>query len=146
MINAQRSANGFQPLDHIEKIRLIARSHSEDMASRNYFSHDSLEGLDPSDRAARVGYDCRKDYGSYFTYGLAENIHQGWLFDSFQTVSGRITSYDWFTLEELAHLAVNGWMDSPGHRQNILDSSYDRAGMGVAIADDGKVFFTQNFC
>ncbi len=146
LINAQRSANGFQPLDHIEKIRLIARSHSEDMALRNFFSHDNPEGLDPSDRGQRVGYDCRKDYGSYFTYGLAENIHQGWLFDSFQIVGGRITSYDWFTLEELARNAVNGWMTSPGHRQNILDASYDRAGMGVGIADDGKVFFTQNFC
>ena len=116
------------------------------MASRDFFSHDNPEGLDPSDRGQKAGYDCRKDYGSYFTYGLAENIHQGWLFDSFQTVSGRITSYDWFSLEELARNAVNGWMNSPGHRQNILDSSYDRAGMGVAVADDGKVFFTQNFC
>ncbi len=146
LINAQRSTHGFQPLDHIEKIRVIARSHSEDMASRNFFSHDNPEGLDPSDRGQRAGYDCRKDYGSYFTYGLAENIHQGWLFDSFQTVSGRITSYDWFTIEELARNAVNGWMTSPGHRQNILDPSYDRAGMGIAISGDGKVFFTQNFC
>ena len=147
LINARRSANGFQPLDHIEKIRLIARSHSEDMASRNYFSHNSLgrtRSLVTEPR--RAGYECRKDYGSYFTYGLAENIHQGWLFDTFQTVSGRITSYDWFTLEELARNAVNGWMTSPGHRQNILDSSYDRAGMGIAISDEGKVFFTQNFC
>ena len=36
-------------------------------------------------------------------------------------------------------------MSSPGHRQNILDSSYDRAGVGIAIADDGKVFFTAEF-
>ena len=45
LINAQRSMHGIQPLDHIEKVRLIARYHSEDMASRNYFSHDNLEGV-----------------------------------------------------------------------------------------------------
>ena len=146
LINAQRSAHGFQPLDHIEKIRLIARSHSEDMASRNFFSHDNPEGLDPSGRGQRAGYDCRKNYGSYYTYGLAENIHQGWLFGSYLTSRGRTVPTDWFSLEELARNAVNGWMNSPGHRQNILDLSYDRAGMGVAIGDDGKVFFTQNFC
>ncbi len=146
LINAQRSMHGIHPLDHIEKVRLIARSHSEDMASRNYFSHDNLEGLDPSDRGRRAGYDCRKDYGSYYTFGLAENIHQGWLFGSYLTSRGRTVPTDWFSLEELARNAVNGWMNSPGHRQNILDSSYDRAGMGIAISDDGKVFFTQNFC
>ena len=146
LINAQRSMHGIQPLDHIEKVRLIARYHSEDMASRNYFSHDNLEGFDPSDRGRRAGYECRKDYGSYYTFGLAENIHQGWLFGSYRTVNGRNVQFEWFSLEELARNAVDGWMNSPGHRQNILDSPYDRAGMGVAIADDGKVFFTQNFC
>lgn len=146
LINAQRSEQGIHPLDHIEKIRLIARSHSEDMAIRNFFSHDNPEGLDPSERGRRAGYDCRKDYGSYYTYGLAENIHQGWLYGTYQTRGRNRVNFNWFSLEELAHNAVDGWMDSPGHRQNILDSSYDRAGIGVAIADDGKVFFTQNFC
>ena len=146
LINTERTAHGIRPLDHIEAIRLIARSHSEDMATRNFFSHDNLEGLDPTDRGQRAGYDCRKNYGTYYTYGLAENIHQSWLFGSYQTRLGIGVNFDWTSLEELARNAVNGWMDSPGHRENILDSSYDRAGMGVAIADDGKVFFTQNFC
>ena len=146
LINAQRVTRGLNPLKHVEKIRLIARSHSEDMAAQDYFSHDNLEGLDPSDRALRAGYKCRKDYGSYYTFGLAENIHQGWLFSSYQTLNGKTVPVDWLTAEELAHSAVNGWMNSPGHRQNILDSSYDRAGMGIAISNDMKVYFTQNFC
>ena len=37
-------------------------------------------------------------------------------------------------------------MGNKKHRENILDASYDRAGTGVAIAKDGKVYFTQNFC
>ena len=146
LINAQRVMHGFDPLEHVEAIRLIARGHSEDMASRDYFSHDSPEGLDPTDRGRRAGYDCFKDYGSYFTLGLAENIHQGWLFAGYRTVNGRTTPYDLYSAEEIAQNAVEGWMNSPGHRQIILDSSYDRAGMGIAITDDGKVYFTQNFC
>ena len=142
LINAERTEYGIHPLDHIEKIRLIARAHSEDMASRGFFAHENLFGLDPTDRAQRAGYDCRKNYGSHYTYGLAENIYQGWLFGSY--LNGVPTG--WFSLEEIAHIAVDGWMNSPGHRQNILDASYDRAGMGVAIAADGKVLLTQNFC
>ena len=146
LINAQRVMHGFNPLEHTEAIRLIARGHSEDLASRGNFSHDSPEGLDPTDRAQRAGYDCYKNFGSYFTFGLAENIHQGWLFEGYRTVNGKTAPYNLYTPEEIAQNAVDGWMNSPGHRQHILDSSYDRAGMGIAIADDGKVFFTQNFC
>ena len=146
LINVQRVMHGFDPLEHDEAIRLIARGHSEDMASRDYFSHDSPEGLGPTDRGQRAGYDCYRNFGSYFTFGLVENIHQGLLFEGYRTINGRTTPYNLYSLEEIAQNAVEGWMNSPGHRQNILDSSYDRAGMGIAIADDGKVFITQNFC
>ena len=146
LINAERSKRGLDPLEHISIVRRIARSHSEDMAARNYFAHRSPEGLSPTDRGRGAGYNCRKDYGTYYTYGLAENIHQGWLYDSYSTRNGRIVSYDWFTPEGLARTAVSGWMSSKGHRENILKPSYDKAGIGVAIAEDGKVYFTQNFC
>ena len=146
LINAERVNRGLNPLEHIQKIRLIARSHSDDMAARNYFAHRSPEGLSPTDRGRSAGYNCRKDYGTYYTYGFAENIHQGWLYDSYSTRNGRIVSYDWFTPEGLARTAVSGWMSSKGHRENILKPSYDKAGIGVAIAEDGKVYFTQNFC
>ena len=146
LINDQRMIHGVDPIDHVEAIRLIAREHSEDMAARGYFSHESPEGFDPSDRAQQAGYSCRKDYGSYYTIGLAENIHQGWLFAGYRIVNGVTTPHNPLSPEQIAQQAVTGWMNSPGHRNNILDSSYDRAGLGVAIADDGKVFMTQNFC
>ncbi|MDE2686001.1 MAG: CAP domain-containing protein [Chloroflexota bacterium] len=145
LINAERAKSGLSALEHIEQIRLIARSHSEDMANRNYFSHDTLEGLDSTDRGMNAGYDCRKDYGSYYSFGLAENIHQSWLSSSTTYWNG-IAFHDWNTQGELATNAVEGWMNSKGHRENILDSSYDKSGVGVAIAEDGKVYFTQNFC
>ena len=116
------------------------------MAAYDYFSHTNLAGQSPSDRGAAVGYDCRKDYGTYYTYGLAEDIYQGWLYGQYRTSNGVVVSKDYHTLEELASLVVDGWMNSPGHRQNIVKASYDREGVGVAISVEEKVYVTQNFC
>jgi len=74
--------------------------------------------------------------------GLAENIYQNWIYKS--TYVGGIPS-DWNTEEELAEKAVEGWMNSTGHRENIL-SGFHSEGIGVAIAEDDKVYITQNFC
>ena len=93
-----------------------------------------------------MGYDCHKDYGTYYTYGLAENIFRASLFSQYWTLSGVVVSKDYYSLEELANLVVDGWMDSPGHRENILNSTYDVEGIGVAINDDEEVYVTQNFC
>lgn len=74
MTNEERTSRGIRHLASNNHLDGIARSHSQDMANRNYFDHDTHEGRDPTDRGMAVGYDCRKDYGSYYTYGLAENI------------------------------------------------------------------------
>jgi uncharacterized protein YkwD len=54
--------------------------------------------------------------------------------------------YDWNSPEQIAGSTVNGWMHSSGHRQNILQPSYLKTGLGAAIARDGKVYITQVFC
>ena len=146
LVNAERVKRGLQPLEHIDEIGRIARSHSKDMADRNYFGHNSPEGRNATDRAQKGGYDCRKDYGSHYTYGLGENLATVPLFGRYRAVNGRIVSRDWFTPEGLAREAVKVWMEREEHRENILNASYDRAGIGVAVAKDGKVYFTQNFC
>jgi uncharacterized protein YkwD len=144
-INQQRRSNGLPPLSYDSTLASIARKHSEDMARNHYFSHNNLQGLDPSGRATRDGYSCYKDYGSYYTTGLAENIMQNNLYDSVTYYNG-IPRYDWNSDEEIARSTVNGWMTSPGHRQNILTSTYDREGIGAAIASDDKVYITEDFC
>ncbi len=146
MVNQQRAQHGLSRLGSDMALAAIARSHSVDMARHNFFSHSNLRGQSPSDRGAAVGYDCRKDYGSYYTYGLAENIYQAWLYGQYRTQFGVIVSKDYHELEELASLVVDGWMASSGHRQNILNSSYDVQGIGVAINADEQVYVTQNFC
>jgi uncharacterized protein YkwD len=78
--------------------------------------------------------------------GLAENIFQGNLYDKYYTINGIITSYDWNTNEKIAISTVDGWMESPGHRKNILTEMFDLEGIGVVIDEDDKVYITQNFC
>lgn len=145
LINATRSKNGLSPLALDPKITTIAQIHSVDMARFDYFDHDNLQGLDATARGAAVGYDCIKHYGGYYTFGLAENIYQAWLYSSTTYING-LPIRDWNSQEELAVIAVQGWMDSPGHRENILTDTYDRTGVGVAVAQDGKIYITQNFC
>lgn len=76
--------------------------------------------------------------------GFAENIAQNWLYTSYMT-KGIELSYDWQTQEELAHSIVQLWMNSPGHRENIL-SYHQSEGIGISISDDYAVYATQDFC
>jgi uncharacterized protein YkwD len=144
-INKERTKNKLTTLAFDEELSRIARAHSADMAKRRFFSHVNLDGKDATERGKRVGYICRKVYGTYFTQGLAENIYQGNLYSTVR-ISGTKRTYDWYSPEELAEEAVKGWMDSPGHRRNILDKNYDREGIGVAVDDDDHVLVTQVFC
>ena len=146
LTNQYRIQNGLAALDLDDKLSNIARSHSQDMALRNYFSHDSPEGRDPTDRATSQGYQCQKTVGNLIYSGVAENIFQNNLYDTVWYTNGIPTSYDWNTLDELATSTVDGWMDSPGHRENILTGTYDKEGIGVEISSDDKVYITQDFC
>jgi len=146
LTNLEREKYGLSQLAFDPEIRLIARGHSLDMGVREYFAHETPEGLTPSDRAAKNGYSCQKIVGLLIYSGIAENIFQGHLFESYYTINGEITSYDWNTEEEIAKTIVDGWMNSPGHRKNILTEIYDREGIGVEITPDHKVYVTQNFC
>ena len=129
-INAERARNGGSTLEWEEQLAAVARAHSDDMTSRGYFSHDTPEGLGPSDRIDRAGYSCWK--GSH--YGVAENI------------AIEIASSD---LEEVAAEAVQSWMNSPGHRTNLLGRQYDRTGIGASFGTwrgYKAVYLTQVFC
>ena len=92
----------------------LALNHSTDMAANNYFSHTDLSGEDPTARGNASGYTCIKSYGSYYTYGIAENIFQNNLYTSVTDTNG-VYSYAWSTQEEIAQSTVTGWMNSAGH-------------------------------
>ena len=145
LINQERVKRGLAALLWDDEIAVIARNHSVDMVNESYFSHVNPSGQNATDRGASAGYDCIKDYGSYYTFGLAENIHQGWLYSSITAING-VDFYNWLSQGDIAAKAVNGWMQSQGHRDNILKDTYDRTGVGIGITPEGKVFITQNFC
>ena len=150
LINAERVTRGLAALDWDDRIAKIARDHSEDMAANDYFRHDNLKGQGPTDRGNLAGYPCHKLLGGgVYSYGLAENIWLGWEYSSYTFGMG-VSRYDWMTQSQLARQAVSSWMDSTGHRQNILNSQYDRTGIGVGFGLSGgkpyAVYLTQNFC
>ena len=133
LINVERAQHGLHPLQWDDALGKIAYAHSADMVEHDYFSHDNLRGEDPTDRAERSGYHCRKSLGAgRFSVGLAENL-------ALQPRSSNLPS-----------AAVAGWMDSPGHRANILDHQYDRTGIGIAFGYASgygdSYYLTQVFC
>ncbi|HTG00576.1 MAG TPA: CAP domain-containing protein [Nitrospirota bacterium] len=144
LINDERKKHGLSLLAWDDALAAIARGHSRDMAARNYFSHFSQEGHDFSYRYRQAGYQCsiRRDRTVYLG---AENILQNNLYDSVTAVNGE-KFYDWNSSEKIAETSVQGWMNSKGHRENILTPHWGKEGIGVFIAPDDKVYITQNFC
>ncbi len=110
--NAARAENGCPALRLDPQLNAAADGHSEDMAARNYFDHVSPEMNDPGDRIRAAGYPAR---------GWAENIAAGY---------------------RSPEAVVDGWMDSPGHRRNILNCAYED--LGVGFAQPGY-YWTQKF-
>ena len=146
LVNQQRSGNGLSVLRFDPVLADIARKHSEDMAKQHYIAHMNPAGQNPTARGNAAGYTCRKDYGSYYTYGIAENLFQNNLYSSATYFSNRETVYDWNSPEAIAQITVAGWMNSSGHRENILTQTFDREGIGIAIASDDQVYITEDFC
>ncbi len=144
LINEERKKQGLSPLARDTALSRIARKHSRDMAKRSYFDHISPEGRDFAYRYSQEGYRCSVPVGATVYMG-AENIAQNNLYDSVTTVNGE-AFYNWNSLTKIAETTVRGWMNSPGHRKNILTPYWRNEGIGVVIAPDDKVYITQNFC
>jgi uncharacterized protein YkwD len=120
MVNAERAKVGAKALVMEPMRRDVARAHSKDMAVRNFFDHYNPDGKSPFDRMKAVGI-------SYTTAG--ENI-----------------AYNTYPLDRAAKAAMDGWMNSDGHRKNIQNAKYGRTGIGVyRNPSNGKVYLTQVF-
>ena len=155
LTNVEREQAGRQPLRHDPAIAVIARAHSVNMAEQGVFSHD-VDGQGPTDRALAAGYNCRAYLpdGSY-TYGLSENIYE---YPRVTLWEGFYGSPVWQPIEyvkdeaDMAASLLHGWMNSPGHRENILDPEARRIGVGVGVQltsrysyADETILATQNF-
>lgn len=121
LVNAERSKRGCDPLRVSDQLASAAQGHSKDMALNDFFSHTSSDGRSPWDRIRETGYSFSS---------AAENIAAGY---------------------PTAASAVSGWMNSSGHRANILNCSLEETGVGYYYLqnDTGNVnyrhYWTQVF-
>ncbi|MEV8475706.1 CAP domain-containing protein [Streptomyces sp. NPDC051173] len=115
LTNAERASAGLPPLADDLLLGAAAQAHSADMVARDFYAHISPEGSRPWDRAAAAGCAHR---------GIGENIACG---------------------QRSPAEVVRGWMDSPGHRANILDPGFTHIGIGFVGGGRAGTYWTQLF-
>lgn len=115
LVNAERAEAGCAPVTANTQLATSARGHARDMAARNYFSHTSQDGRTLGDRVDASGYRWS---------GIGENIAKGYAD---------------------AEQVMEGWMNSSGHRANILNCSYRHLGIGLATSSKGSRYWVQVF-
>ena len=116
LTNVQRAANGCPALRIDERLVAAARAHSADMVGQHFFSHTGSDGSNFVAREVAAGYP-RKG-------ASAENIAWGY---------------------RTPKAVVDGWMNSPGHRANILNCGSLAVGVGIAYTSGGAPYWTQDF-
>ena len=115
LVNQERAKVGLAPLKDNWQLARVARYKSEDMRDKNYFSHTSPTYGSP--------FDMMKNFGiKYMAAG--ENIAMG---------------------QQTAALVMKSWMNSPGHKANILGKNFTEIGVGVAKNKSGTLYWTQMF-
>ena len=146
LINKERKKHRLSVLVWSSELMRIAEKHSRDMDSRNYLDHNSPDGKGFADRYRQSEYTCEVRVGNVIHLG-AENIALSHLYNSMIKEKGN-TYYNWNSPQEIALRTVKGWMDSAGHRKNILAPHWRQEGIGVKIetSPGNKVYITQNFC
>ena len=115
LVNIERSKVGLPPLKENWQLSRIARYKSQDMINKNYFSHYSPTYGSP--------FKMIESFGLRFS-AAGENIAMG---------------------QRTPQEVMNAWMNSPGHRSNILNPTYTEIGVGLAKDKSGRCYWTQMF-
>jgi uncharacterized protein YkwD len=106
LLNEERARHGLRPLERNAILEAASQRHSEDMARRHFFAHRTPDGMTPGERISAAGYPVCDCY-------VGENLYWG---------AGRNAP---------PAKAMEGWMDSPGHRKNVLSPEFTEVGVGV---------------
>ncbi|MFB7747771.1 sigma-70 family RNA polymerase sigma factor [Streptomyces sp. NPDC056132] len=114
LVNSERGKAGCSALTSNPKLYDAALKHSENMAAQNFFDHTDPSGAGPGERITAAGYQ-------WSAYG--ENIARG---------------------QADAAAVMDSWMNSPGHRANILNCGFKEIGIGVHYGSGGP-WWTQDF-
>jgi uncharacterized YkwD family protein len=115
IVNKERTSRGLSALKLNMEVSKVATVKSQDMIDKNYFDHNSPTYGSP--------FDMMKKFG--ITYRSAgENIAMG---------------------QKTPQEVMTAWMNSEGHRKNILNSSFTEIGIGIAKDKNGRLYWTQMF-
>lgn len=106
LINAERARHGLRPLAEDQSLQAAATAHSLDMARRDYFEHETPDGVQPWMRISETGYRAEL---------VGENLAWG---EGERGMPGHILGL---------------WLRSPGHRRNMLEPRYTQIGIGLAF-------------
>jgi uncharacterized protein YkwD len=117
-VNEVRRRNGLSALDWRDELAKVARGHSLRMVEAWFFAHEDPVRGDLAARLNRAGIPWSH---------IAENLFQ-------QKGQGNPVP-----------LAIRSWLNSPGHRKNILTRTFTQTGVGVAVAPMGLQYITQVF-
>lgn len=115
LVNAERSKAGLQALTLSDPLSKVALTKASDMRDNNYFSHDSPNYGSP--------FDMMKKFGITYTYA-GENIAAG---------------------QQTAQDVMTAWMNSEGHRANILNANYSEMGLGYSSGGNMSPYWSQMF-
>ncbi len=119
LLNSQRAAKSLSTLEWNDDVARIARMHSENMAKYKFFSHTGLDGLMVNDRADLCGVSRWKAIGENIAYN--------------------------YGYEKPVEFAVERWMKSTAHRENLLNDRWKESAVGVAVSNDGGILFHAGF-
>jgi len=117
-VNRLRVAHRLSPLAFNEGLARVARDYSRRMAEEKFFSHDDPDGHTVRERVSEARIRWRV---------LGENL-----------------AYSNGYINPVA-VSMTGWLDSPGHRRNLLDQMWRQTAIGVWISANGTVYFTEIF-
>lgn len=115
-VNARRADAGVAPVELCGSLMRAAQWHSEDQAGMDTMSHTGSDGSTMRQRDERAGYVGWRNLG--------ENVAAG------QPDVGSV---------------MGAWMNSSGHRANILGAAYQHVGLGLAMSGSGTPYWTEDF-
>ena len=115
LVNNQRKSAGVGSLSLDANCIIAAKAHTIDQASRLFMGHIGSDGSTVGDRLSAAGFKWD---------AVAENVAVG---------------------QKSVEEVVTAWMNSPGHRENLLNGAYERFGYSQATGSDGQIYWTQDF-
>ena len=115
LLNDERAQRGLRPLTTNPRLAVAAINHSRDMVANQYFAHESKTGTDVVDRLRSSRYIPRSG-----KWTVGENLAWG---------TGTLGT---------PVAIVNAWMNSEGHRANVLNRSYKEIGLGIVTGNPAK--------